>query len=99
MARFYRLPPEKPAGGPRVGVPVIGNVPHVLIHPVLADLLVRHVLEMREHVQEMLGGRVHAVLPPDHHRALADLTPGDPADLVLVEPAGDAAGATHHAVE
>jgi hypothetical protein len=32
---------------------------------VLADLLVRHALKMREHVREMLVGRGHGVLPPD----------------------------------
>src|SRR5437879_12274153 len=53
---------------------------------------------MREHVREMLGWRLHAVPPPDYHRGLADLALGDPADLVLVEPGGDALRPAQHAL-
>src|SRR2546426_12574314 len=52
----------------------------------------------RSHVREMLGWRLHAVPPPDHHRGLADLALGDPADLVLVEPWGDALRPAQHAI-
>src|SRR5919197_1413211 len=94
------LPPnaEEPAGRARVRVPVIRDVAHVPVQPVLADLPLCHVLQMRQHVREMLVGRVQPVAAPDHHGRLADLALGDPADLVLVEPRGDSLRPAQHAV-
>src|SRR5919201_2083969 len=92
------LPPEEPAGGAGVCMPVIWDVAHVTVQPVFAELALCHVLQMLEHMGEMLGGRVHPVLPPHDHRRLANLTLGDPADVVLVEPRRDPLGAAQHAV-
>src|SRR5438105_6174468 len=92
------LPPKEPAGGAGMRVPVVRNVAHVLVQPVFPDLALCHIFQMRQHVREMLVRRVHPVAPPDHHRRLADLALGDPADLVLVEPRRDPLGPTQHAV-
>src|SRR2546430_13580127 len=52
--RFYRLSPEEPAGRTRVGVPVVGDVAHVPVQPVLADLPLCHVLQRsEEHTSEL----------------------------------------------
>src|SRR5436309_15510530 len=92
------LAPEEPAGGAGVRVPVSRDVPHVPVQPVLAQLPLCHVLQMRQHVREMLVRRVHPVAPPDHHGCLADLALGDPADLVLVKPRRDPLGPAQHAI-
>src|SRR6266850_1581054 len=85
---------EEPALRPAVGVVVVGDVAHVVVDVALADLLGRYLAQARVHVGEVLGGRLGAVVAPDHHGHRADLTLGDPADVVFVEPRGDARGAT-----
>src|SRR5690349_2688412 len=92
------LTPEEATCGTRVRVPVVRDVPHVPVEPMIADLPLCHVLQMPQHVGEMLVRRLHAVLPPDDHRGLTDLALGDPADLVLVKPWRDAFGLAQHAV-
>src|SRR5215470_8170816 len=91
--RISRPPlPEEPAGRPRVSVPVIGNVAHVIVDPVRTDLPLGHRVQLGAHVSQVLVGWLRAVPAPDHHRHLADLALGDPAHVVLVEPRRDALG-------
>src|SRR5438477_3451948 len=92
------LPPEEAAGRPGVRMPVVRDVAHVTVQPVFADLALCHVFQMREHVREMLIGRIDPVPAPDDHRRLADLALGDPADLVVVEPRRDPLGPAQHAL-
>jgi len=75
-----------------VRVVVIGDIAHVVVDVELAELCGRHVPDSRLHVREVFGGRVGAVEAPHDHRHGADLTLGDPADLVLVIPGCDARG-------
>src|SRR5262249_4688076 len=90
---------EEAATGPGVGVEVIGDVPHVVVDVVLdGQLLGRDLAQAVEHVLEVGGGRLAAVLPPHDHRDRADLALGDPADLVLVVPGGDPGRLTEIAV-
>src|SRR2546426_5660364 len=80
---------EEAAPRPPVGVVVVGDVAHVIVHPELPELRDGDLPQALAHVDHVLVGRRRAVEPPDDHRDLADLAPGDPADLVLVIPRGD----------
>lgn len=66
---------------------VVRNLPHVVVDdPAVTESIRRRVGETGQHVVPVLSWRVHAVPTPHHHRGLADLALGDPADVVLVEP-------------
>src|SRR5262249_6403570 len=52
----------------------------------LAELSSRDGSDAFVHVSELVARGLRAVKAPHHHRHLADLTLGDPADLVLVVP-------------
>src|SRR5262245_51018879 len=91
--RLASSPPEEAAFGPGVRVPVVGNIAHVIVHVVLADLRERHVMQAGAHVLAMLSGRLRAVPAPDHHGHVADVALRDPADVVLVVPGRHALGA------
>src|SRR5712692_5302182 len=84
---------EEAALRPRVRMPVIRDVAHVVVHVVLAHLGGGDVVQARPHVLEMLGGRDLAVPAPDHHGHVAHVALGDPAHLVLVIPVRHADGA------
>src|SRR4029077_6847636 len=71
---------------PGVGVIVVGDVAHVAVDVVLAELGGRDLTQSLPHVGHVLGRRRGAVPAPDHHRHLADLALRDPADVVLVKP-------------
>src|SRR5262245_63256991 len=77
---------EKTVLGPSVRMKVIGDVAHVTIDPELAELSGRDLGEAGVHVGHVRGGRRDAVKAPHHHRCLADLALGNPADVVLEEP-------------
>jgi len=76
---------------------VVGDVAHVIVQPVLADLNHCHVAQARVHVRKVVGRRIGAVPAPDDHRHCADLALGDPADVVLVEPRRDPVSAAEQA--
>src|SRR5262245_37455895 len=92
----------EPRGGPRrsalavaaeeavlwsgVRVEVIGDVAHVTVHPELAELRRGDLAQPLAHVRDVRFRGRRAVEAPDHHRRLADLAFGDPADVVLEEP-------------
>ena len=76
----------------RVRVPVVGDVPAVAVDDPGGEMLGGGALERRRHVRHLFGGRVDAVPAPHHHRHVADLAVGDPADVVLVVPAREARG-------
>src|SRR5215213_1967279 len=81
---------EEAALRTRVRVIVVGDVPHVVIDIVLEhEVFADHPGELLMHVCELFGRRFDAVSPPDDHRGRADLTFGDPADVIFVEPLGD----------
>src|SRR5439155_2521686 len=96
QAPSRRPPPEAVAEeaprGPAVRVPVVGDVPHVVVHPELPELLRGDFRQTLAHVRDVLVGGRGPVVPPDHHGHPADLTLRDPADLVLVIPRGDPRG-------
>jgi hypothetical protein len=71
---------------------VVGDIAHVAVDPELAETLGGHLAKPGVHVTELLVGRLGTVRAPDDHRHLADVALGDPADLVLVIPGGDARG-------
>src|SRR2546428_664775 len=95
-AALCRPPPEgvaeEAARGSAVGVPVVRDVPHVVVHPELPELLRGDFRQTLAHVRDVLVGGRGPVIPPDHHGHLADLALRDPADLVLVIPRGDPRG-------
>ena len=85
--------PKKPPCGRRVRVVVVGDVAHVVVDVVLElEVLRRRPWRAVVHVRELVGRRLDAVAPPHDHRHRADLTLGDPADVVLVEPRCDPRG-------
>jgi hypothetical protein len=86
--------PEEATGGSGVGMVVVRDVPHVVVHVMLAKLAAGDLGEAFAHVGEMISGRLHAVKAPHYHGHLTDLTLGDPADLILVVPGRDVGGAT-----
>lgn len=77
---------EESARGASVRVPVVGDVPHVIVYVVLADLGQRDLAQARPHVLDVLGRRSRAMPAPHHHRHVTDIALGDPADVVLVIP-------------
>ena len=84
---------------PGVRVVVVRDVAHVVVDVVIKlEVGVDDHRQLRVHVRELLGRRVHTVAPPHDHRHRADLTLGDPAHVVLVEPLGDARGLAQVAV-
>ena len=89
---------EEPALGSAVGVIVVGNIPHVIVHIDLAELAGRDLAEPLVHVRQMLRGRLRAVEAPDHHRHVAHIALGDPANIILVVPGRDAGCSTEIAV-
>src|SRR6266481_5414822 len=81
-----RVSAEEAALGPGVGVVVVGDVAHVTVDVILAELGRRDLTQPLAHVGQVLGRRLRAVPAPDDHRHLADLALRDPADVVLVKP-------------
>src|SRR5690606_7906656 len=84
--------PEEPAHRAGVGVPVVGDVAHVVVDVVAVEDTVGHLGQPPRHVVAVLVGDVGAVPAPHHHGRRADLAVGDPAHVVLVIPGGDALG-------
>ncbi len=90
---------EEASPGSSVSVVVVGDVAHVVVDVVLVgEVLGDDGGEALVHVGELGGGRLGPVAAPHHHRGRADLTLGDPADLVLVEPGRDPGGLAEVAV-
>src|SRR5437867_3103574 len=89
---------EEAVLGPRVGVEVVGDVAHVPVHPELTKLRGGDLAQALAHVRDVRLRRRRAVEAPDHHRRLADLALGDPADVVLETPQGQLQGAAEVAV-
>jgi hypothetical protein len=73
-------------------VVMVGDIAHVVVDINRTEVLVRYRTEAPVHVRQGLSWRLDAVLPPDHHRYLTDLTFGDPAYLVLVVPGREVSG-------
>src|SRR5207247_2109596 len=76
QAASCRPPPEavaeEAARGSAVGVPVVRDVPHVVVHPELPELLRGDFRQTLAHVRDVLVGGRGPVIPPDHHGHLAD---------------------------
>ena len=79
-----------------MAVEVVGDLAH---DPVVGPApgpedLVGHPAELGAHVIEVGLGGLGAVVTPDHHGDVAYFAVGDPADVVLVVPGGEAGGLT-----
>ena len=85
---------EEPALGTAVRVIVVGDIAHVIVHVDLAELASRDLAEPLVHVRQMLRGRFRAVETPHHHRHIAHIALGDPANIVFVIPRRDAGCST-----
>ena len=75
-----------------MAVEVVGDLAHdPVVGPAAgAEDLVGHPAELGPHVVEIGLGGFGAVVAPDDHGDVADLAVGDPADVVLVVPGGEA---------
>ena len=73
---------------------VVGDIAHVIVHEDLPELVSGDFTETRVHVGQMVDGRLRAVEAPHHHRHVANIALGDPANIVFVVPRGDAGCAT-----
>ena len=81
---------EESTFGASVGVIVVRDVSHVVVYVDIAELGGGNLAQPLVHVSEVLARRLGTMKPPNDHRDLAHVTLGDPADLVLVIPGGDA---------
>src|SRR6185503_9088207 len=75
---------EEPALGTAVRMIVVWDIAHVIVHVDLAELTSRDLAEPLVHVRQMLRGRLRAVEAPHHHRYIAHIALGDPANIVFV---------------
>jgi hypothetical protein len=73
---------------------MVGNIAHVIVHVNVAELASCYLAEALVHVTQMLGRRLRAVKTPYHHRHVAHITLGNPANIVLVVPGRDAGRST-----
>jgi hypothetical protein len=75
-----------------MGVEVVGDLAHVPVDgpAALAEACVGDPGQLGHHVRDVVVGGHRPMMLPDHHRDIADLTVGYPADVVLVVPGGDA---------
>src|SRR6266567_5231690 len=89
---------EKAVFRSRVSVEVVRDIAHVAVHPELADLRRGYLAQTLAHVRDVRLRGSRAVEAPHHHRRLADLALGDPADVVLEEPGRQFQGAAQVAV-
>jgi hypothetical protein len=78
-----------------MGVKVRRNAAHVIVHPMLEPVVASdNVAQMSEKYDPNLLRGVRVVSLPDHHRYVALLALGHPAQVVLVEPFGHPLGPT-----
>ena len=82
--------PVEPALRTGVGVIVVGDIAHVIIDVMLKiEKLFDHRAELRLHVLHVILRRFDPVMAPHDHRRRANLTLGNPADVVFVKPLSD----------
>jgi hypothetical protein len=85
---------EEPAFRSCMSVIMIGDVAHVVVEIELAKPIEGDLRDALMHMSQMLDGWLGAMEAPHNHWHFADVTLGNPADVVLVIPGRDARRAT-----
>ena len=76
-----------------MSVIVIGDVAHVVVEIELAEPVESDLLDPLVHMGQMVDGWLGPMEAPHDHRYFADVTFGNPTDVILVIPGCDAGGA------